>query len=599
MNRLKRIYPIVLQLLLLLALTVPAAAADFTQADLEKIVADLDKVITHNPNYKYPVKCSIVDKDEANAYAALTEEGKDMRATMVVFSGLVKRCNGDQRLLRAVVAHELSHLSLGHNMDINPGARDLNNLWTRQQEMEADKNGAACLVKAGYAKKDMVDMLLFLESLRPRYGDWLGRLTADHPDPKARAAAVSDNPNAFKALVMFDTGLAYTDARNYNTAKKIFDAAADEWPSLTEAYINAGKCDLMFYYDSLPDAVRFDWWRPDFGPMLTKAHAPLSQDVRVSDEDRERWADAMASIQKAIDNNKGSDDAAELMALAQVLEPDAKKDIVQKGIDWYKSHLSAADEVSKLRYANNIGVGFQRIGNLQSAYDSIIAAQKATTVFNSALGENLGLVKVTGRSKDDDVLAANVLFTWLTRTPQMSPRWATVKKTFDETCTSAGITPKALDQQPIYLCHVLSIMTSGKEVGMLMPVATATSVLGRPELRVTFTDRFPGLAELRWNNAGFTMFTEGDTIMRVTSYQPGDYVVLRPEDSTVKLDLKIKVGMSRDDFNKIIDEKGGVKKDLARGGKMESWLYYPDLELGVLLENDVVKGITVSPIVQE
>lgn len=585
--------------LLLLALALPAAAADFGQADLEKIVTEIDKAIPHNASYKYPVKSSIVAEDQVNAYATVTKEGNDLRATMVVYTGLIKRCNGDQRIIRAVVAHELSHLSLGHNTDINPAARDLNNLWTRQQEMEADKFGAAALVKAGFANKDMVDMLLFLEGLRPRSGDWLGRLTADHPDPKARAANVSDSPTSLNALVMFDTGLAYADARSYMSAIKLFEAAASDWPSLTEAYTNAAKCSLMFYYDNLAAPVRYEWWRPDFGPMLTKIRVLGQGGPQITDEDRERWTDAVAAIQKAIANNKGREDAEELMALAQVLEPDGKKDVIQKGVDWYKSHLGAADDYSKLRYANNAGVGYQRLGDLQNAYATIMAAQKATTAFINPLGENLGLVKVTGRSKEDEKLAADVLYTWLTRTPQASPRWNTVKKTFDETCVAAGITPRSLEQRPIYLCRVMSLVTSGKEIGLLMPETTMVSVMGRPELRVTFSDRFPDMAELRWNNGAVTMFTERSKVMRVTSYEPGAFISLKPEDSTVNLDLKITVGMSRDDFNKIISEKGGVKKDLAIGGKVESWLYYPDLEMGVLMENDKVKGITVTPVVQE
>jgi len=161
--------------LLSFGLALPGWTAEFTQADLEKMVEKLDKAIPENPNFKYPVKCTIVTKDDVNAYATLTKEGNDNRATMVVYSGLIKQIDGDQRLIRAVVAHELSHLSLGHNAAINPKARDLRNLWTRQQEFEADATGAKALVKLGYSKKDMVDMLLFLDKLQGRQGGWLTR----------------------------------------------------------------------------------------------------------------------------------------------------------------------------------------------------------------------------------------------------------------------------------------------------------------------------------------------------------------------------------------------------------------------------------------
>ncbi|HWA83933.1 MAG TPA: M48 family metalloprotease, partial [Fimbriimonadaceae bacterium] len=321
-----------------------ATAREFTASDLEKIVTELDKVIPENPDYKYPIKCSIVDKDEVNAYATLTKEGTAKRSTMVVFTGLVTKMDGDVRLIRAVVAHELSHLSLGHLSAIDPAARDLRNLWTRQQEYAADKSGAEALVKAGYSKKDMVDMLLFLDRNRGRAGGWLDRLTGDHADPKARAAEVSDNPAALNALLTFDTALAYEDAREHRYAQKLFDYAGSQWAALTEAYTNSAKCALLYYYDNLPKAVRTTWWRPDFGPLITNTHAPAVQAAEVTDDDRTAWKDAMTAIDKAVERNPGSEDAEELRALAQVLEPDAKKDVVQLGIDWFKGHADSASD---------------------------------------------------------------------------------------------------------------------------------------------------------------------------------------------------------------------------------------------------------------
>lgn len=589
-----------LPLALLVGFAVPALA-DFTQADLEKIVTELDRVIPENKAFKYPIKCSIVDENQVNAYATLTKEGTDYRATMVVYSGLVKQIAGSERLIRAVVAHELSHLSLGHHLDLDPAARDLKNLWVRQQEYEADKFGAVALEKCGHSKQDMVDMLLFLDGRRSRTGDWLGRLTADHADPKARAAEVSADPNALRALVNFDTGLAYEDARNHYYAKLLFDLAASQWSALTVANVNSAHCALLDYYDNLSLGVRTAWWRPDFGPMIVSTPRIGSRGPNViTDEDRDRWKDAASAAELAIAKNPGNLAAEEMRALSQVLEPDGKKEVVQKGIDWFDAHVkSATDEPSKLRYANNAGVGYQRLGDLQKAYTSIMAAQKGTTLFNSALGENLGLVKVTGRSKEDDTLAANVLFTWLNNTPSTSTRWPTVKKTFDEVCKTAGITPKAIEQAPAYLCSVTTLVTSNKELGILLPVESMSQLLGTPEERVTFVEKYPDLCELRWNKGAVSMFCERNKVMRITSYEPGAHLLLKPLDPTSNTSIKVQVGMKADDLWAQINPKAGEDKDLAKGGKVEKWTYFSALNMGVLIEAGVVKGITVTPVVYE
>ncbi len=584
-----------------LAMSKAAFAKEFSQADLEKMVAQLDKVIPENPKLIYPVKCEIVTKDELNAYATARKEGDGKRATMVVFTGFIKAVDGDERLLRAVVAHELSHLSRGHLFDIDPAARDLRNLWTRQQEFEADKYGAEALVKAGYAKKDMVDMLLFLDRTLGGKGYWLDGLTADHADSKARAAEISDNPTALKALITFETALAYEDARSHLYARKLFEYSAEQWPDLTEAYINAGRCALLFYYDNLPSAVRTKWWRPDFGPLITNPHAPIPQGTAISDEDRESWKQAMQAIDKANLKNPGSEEAKALLALAEVLQPDADQAVVVKGIDWFKAQATAsADEVNRLRYANNAAVGQHQLGDLQAAYTTIITAQRASTVFNAALGENLGLVRVEGRSKDDNVLAANVLYTWLSNTPETSsPRWKIVKGVFDEVCLAAGIKSKEIKVKPAYLCQVTTLVSDHKNLGLLLPVAGLKALLGVPDQEAAFTDKWPDLTEVRWQGGNLTVLTERGNVMRITSRADGAYLLLKPTDPTSQLIIQIKVGMSKDELLAAMGDQAGVTKDLAAGGKTESWLYYSDLGMGVLLEGDKVVAITVTPVQYE
>ena len=60
--------------------------------------------------------------------------------------------------------------------------------------------------------------------------------------------------------------------------------------------------------------------------------------------------------------------------------------------------------------------------------------------------------------------------------------------------------------------------------------------------------------------------------------------------------FRISVGMTETDLKRILDPESGEDIDLAKGGQTEEWTYWADLNLGVLIEDGKVKGITVTPV---
>lgn len=572
-----------------------AIAADFTQADLEKMVRELESVLPPDPELEYPIKCSVVDNKDVNAYATATKEGDKYRATMVVFSGLVDFAKGDLKMIRAVVAHEVSHLSNKHITGAAPAARDLSNLWTRQQEFDADITGASALQRLGYSKDDMVQMLLMLDSLNERKGSWWERLSADHADPKARAAEISSNPSVLKSLMSFDAGLAFMDNRRWAIAARFFDEAFAREPKLVEALVNRGQCDLMRYYELLPANVRESWLRPDFGPMLTRVGITARGDV-VTDEDRKRWSEALATLVEAADKS-GLARAKELVALTQILEPDGNKEIVQKGVDALKSMLdSPGSDPEKLRHANNMAVGYERVGNLDAGYQAMISAQRKTTSFIFPLAENLGRITVKDRSADDEKLAMNVLYTWLKFSQPIAPNFEAVKKKYLASCEKLSLKPAELVARPVMFCKAVAIYIGAREYGLFRPIEEFVDGLGTPELKLSFSERYKDLTEMRWDAGKVSIYTERGQAMRLTSYVDGSSLILRPTELSVTGGFRISVGMTETDLKKILDPESGEDIDLAKGGQTEEWTYWADLNLGVLIEDGKVKGITVTPV---
>jgi len=583
------------------ALGVAASLAqDFTQAELEKMVSELDAVSTRNSKYIYPIKCSVVTNDEVNAYASIekeVKEGETPQAVMVVYSGLVKFCKGDRRIIRAVVAHEVSHLMLGHVNNPVFVAQDIRHLWTRQQEMAADAQGAILLEKAGYSKKDMVDMLFKLDELESD-ATWMWKLAKnDHTSAKNRAAQVSGNPAVMRSMMAFEKGLAYWECRSYQTAARLFEKAYQLEPKQTDALINAAQVSLMDYYDNLPAAVQDKWFRPDFGPMLTDSRGDRAIDPSIRPEDIARFKVAMDRIANAKAKLPTSVRVSELESLATIIAPDDDKTPILGAAKKLEAMMTGSKDFDRLRLANNVAVGYHRAGDVQKAYDVILAAQKSTTAFSPYVGQNLGRFNVPNRPKEDEALAADVMLTWLKNTPTSNTYFQIVKDHYVKSCEALGVKPADVNPKPTYLCNVVALNFNGKEAGILIDSDEFVDTFGAPLLQQKIDDKYPDVQFWVWKDGALAALTERGQIIRVSSSAVGAYIDLKASDPTVNQTYRVTVGMSTEDFGKVLDlSKAVTKKVVGTSGNLEEWSFYPGLLFGVRVADGKIAGITVAPI---
>lgn len=579
-----------------LAFAVAAGVHALTLDELKQMVKELEAIAVKHPDYAYPIECEIVDRPVINAHATAIYrgEGEKPQAKMVVFTGLVDFLKDDKDLIRAVVAHEVSHLACGHVSPTEPVARDLSQFWTRTQELEADATGAMLLQRSGHSKDHMAQMLLKLDEARGRTGSWINRLSGTHPDPKERASRFLDDPRVVRSVLEFDMGLAFMEARRFLFAAEMFKKAAQREPAFKEAWVNAGLASLMDYFDKLPVAIHEKWLRPDFGPAILEVSLTLNRDPEIRAEDRARYQTALASIAAARTNAAGHERLDDLEGLAWVLDPEAQR--INAGVEMLTKWRPSEDE-TRLRKANNIALGLQRLGKNREAAKALVEATKATDEFNASVGENLGRLGASTVVGSDAGHAAEMLKTWLELTPSLNQYYGAVKKEYEAVCKSANLQAVAIQPAPAYLCRVVSMMVDGKEVSRFLPIGDLVAAMGKADIRLKFDDRYPNLNEWRWQGGQFTCFSEDPSfVMRLTSYLPGSYVVLRTVDEGTRTDLRITVGMSEDEFGKVLNPKGGLAKPLAKGGQTEDWLYYPGLQLGVLIKDGKVAGITTTPV---
>lgn len=584
-----------------MALCAAPWASTLTQADLEKMVAELDAVGVRNPKYLYPIKCSVVENKEVNAYASIkapAKQGEKPQAIMVVYTGLVDECKGDLRIVRAVVAHEVSHLMQGHVASPAFVAQDLRLEWTRQQEMDADLTGAKLLEKAGYSRKDMMDMLAMLDKVESD-SSWIWRLSKnDHTSAKNRAAEVGGNTDVLRSMMCFEKGLAFMECRRYNLATKLFDQAVQRDPTFLDAYTNAAQASLMNYYDNLPRAVQDSWFRPDFGPMLTDN--PIGgRDPEIRDEDRQRFKEAMQRIDAA--KAKRPDDARvnELALTAAALDPDATKDALLQTAAKLRDLATSGDTDMRIRMANNASVAFERGGDLDKAYAVLIGTIKDTKSFSDFIAQNLGRINVTNRSAEDDALVLDVMVQWLNNAPPSNPYYQIVRDAYTKGCKKAGVQEQTITPKPTYLCNAVSMVVGGKELPLLVDTSDYVDALGQPEDKVTINKQYADVQVWYWQGGGITVLTEREQVVKVTTTTTGAYVDLRPRDENVNTNFRVIVGMSEDDFSKILDLSKAVDTKIVGATGIEDWSFFPSLMLGVQRKDGRIVGITVSPTAQD
>ncbi len=579
-------------------MSLPSFAQSFTQADLEKMVRELETVSEKHSDYKWPIKCSIEKVNKVNAFAS-TEKAvgtEKPQAIMVVFTGLLESIKYDHRLIRAVIAHEVAHLACGHVDSRVYKARELELLMTRQQEHEADIVGAQYLQKLGYSKKDVIDMLMFLDGLRKRDGDWLFRLNSDHATAKARAAKIADDPSVLKSLVQFDVALAYLESRQYKMAADMFEVAYKMEPELTEAYTNRAQSLLMFYWDQLPVEIFAQFFRPDFGEAVTTPKLSPNRGAAVTPQNLQQYKDALDAIELAI-SKSGTDRDKELKAIAQILQPLNDATSIRAGIDSLAS-LKAANDSDKFRYANNQAVGYIALKEISKAFGMLVSEWKMNSAGNHCAAENLGRMRFQKGTlpKSDLELSKRILETFLKLTPKRSLSYNVVNEGYTLVCSELGVSPSDINAAPNFLLPAISIFHKGKEIGLFENLQSIVAKVGQAKSLTPFVDKYANVFNLRWEGDELHVIGEDLQAMRITSYTTDDYLYIRPMDITIRSNYLVKVGMSVDELDKWLGIASGKPFDLVGKAGLDSWTYFGALNFGVLIKDKRVVGITMTSV---
>lgn len=595
----------------------PEPTGPFTQAELEALVAEYDAVVPHFDLYTYPIEATIVEDAEVNASAGIRIEGPQgatLQTILVVNTGFLEAVGHDRKLIRAVVAHEMAHLALGHSAEW-ADTNDLDQALTRQEEMAADAAGATYLEALGHSANDMVDLLLFLDTtLQREYPIWLQTVASDHASPVTRAALIAGNNQVLDALAHLEVGLAFMECRRYEEAVAWFERALAIEPRMHEASINIALANLQDYYERLPIVIREGWLHPEFIPHLSITTLLGGRSVVVTDLDKQRFEKALASI-AAVPEHISERRLRFLRGTAWVLCPTEDAEMIQAGIELLRGQLlnipslwPTEYQVEHLRLANNMAVGLARLGEREQAVGLILAKSKEVPdVFLGYTAENVG--RLPNASLDDKQArqALDMALRYVQSTPPSAPQYKTVDHTLRKLLDTLGLQINGeLATAPTYLCSAVSMTIDGKRLDLFAPLDKALEQLGPAADRGYILEKYPDLQCALWGEFDVVLLMERGLIMKLTSYRPDTRVELRPSNTSLREVYELRVGMTVAELDAIIDPQGdgAFQHDtfifgravLGGAAEPEVWTYYPTLNLGVLIENGVVTGIAVTPV---
>lgn len=599
----------------LLTVAAPSAAAEeFTLDDLKALVAEFEKVVPQNPLYSYPIEITLLESEEVNAAAGVRLNGEQLQATLEANTGFIAAVEGDPAMMRAVIAHEMAHLSLGHALESSDYG-DLEQFLTRQQEFAADEAGAAYLEALGYERSEMVGLLEFLDSTLPRGAPiWLGTVGSDHGSPVTRAALINRDSTVFAALSRLEVGAAFMECRRYEEAILWFETALLIEPRMHEAHIDIALAALQNYYERLPVKVQSEWLRPAFLPHLTSTSLIAGRAVEVTDQDLERYKRVLERIDQ-IPNGPYDLTRAFIRGTLEVLHPSGDAATIEAGIERLKlsqalfiSLMPSAVQENEVRIANNVALGLQRLGREKEAQLYLVSrSMQAATAFVRAAAENVGRLPFADLDADQSREALNVTVTYLMNTPPGAPNYDQVKSTMQRLLDSLNLELSSeIEPRDIYLCQAVSMTLDDEELLLFDPVDDYAKKLGEPDDAGFLLEKYPDLGCVIWGGGDVMLLTERGSVLKITSYRANSSITLKPSNSSSREVFFVWVGMSLEDLNRQLALAGGQSASVSTqlfgrtlmgdGTQIENWDYYPALNFGVLLEDGMVVGISVTPV---
>lgn len=378
-------------LLLTLALTPVSARAEIRpehQRLVDEVAKKLLAVAPPVDGWAWPPIIQIEDSPDINAYAYLEvsedENVKPQPHIRILTGALDHLIQGSADRLAYLLGHELAHITRKHVGNTERGGTDLLFIAvTREQELEADLDGLAFALEAGYDPDRALGCIKRFMEMGFDYTRFEG-LHADHPSWKDRLAHIDENQaQLWQSMSAFYNGNLLLHLEQYAAAERCFDQVTKAFPACAEAWANLGYARLMQYCDALePENLRnFDIGQLVVGGFYRR---PASLEAQIRGIDSDLWWDAVGALREALRLDRNSVVAAGNLGVAYLVAPEGKD--VGKSTQYFEMVLEMTsklasddphrDPLMEVALLTNAGVAQISAGNNDSAARHFASARQ-------------------------------------------------------------------------------------------------------------------------------------------------------------------------------------------------------------------------------
>lgn len=590
-----------------LALTVcttGALQADAPQKDralVDAVMQRLMAVAEPPAGVAWPPVIEIREENVINAYATLrTEEGSKLPVPHIVFyRGLMDNViEGKADRLAFIGGHELCHVVLGHCRLESEKDRTafMEVVYTREQELAADKKGMETALAAGYNYKAALGGVMRM--LERDYSSFEG-LSADHPSWKERMALLDPKQgDLWRSMGAFENGAVFLLIEQYKPAASCYYEVTGQFPDCAEAWSNLGYALLMQYCDGLEtEELR----KLNVGQIVCggfyRRSATLEGALRGGDE--ELWLEAVESLEQALKLNPKLTLARANLGIAYLVDPNGAK------LDKASANLLEAarmaeqdkslDDLALASVLVNAGVADLAGGQVSLSVARMDKAEaigrsfagRASLAPSEALVTGLLYNRAQALAKTDKPAEAIKMYeAYLARANQSSAWWKLAQESYVALCASQKVKPREFQ--------------SATAVTRFRPL---TSVEVRPGLLVTLADpveRLPkearkvpvaGPANLAAYHLPGVDMLASDKVMGIRLSGAEAPSLSLKESGLGSKDAALSIGMSKADLEKTLANQTYDFRQL--DSPEVNYRFYRDLGLAVLVKQGKVEELMV------
>ncbi|HSQ79232.1 MAG TPA: M48 family metalloprotease [Candidatus Bathyarchaeia archaeon] len=265
------------------------------------------------------------------------------------------------------------------------------------KELQADEHGIVYASMAGFDTRAVVfgdgqvDFFRYFAAALDPSNIKGGTPDADHPTPEARAAAVKARlVQVLDAIDLFDAGLLFYEAADYESAARLFEEFLRYYPG-REVYHDLAACRHQIAVKAYED------WKKGQGVPFrlaltvgseTRARSIVLRDEPPEQRFRREIGRAVELYRTALAQDPSYWPAANNLGCALLLQDNA-----YEAVGVLKNALKAAPDSALV--LSNLGAAYALAENPQKAKESLQSALKIAPDFGPAL-DNMGLLAASG-----------------------------------------------------------------------------------------------------------------------------------------------------------------------------------------------------------